>query len=88
VRQQPADQHLAATQQRPPGRAPVPQTRPADRLPHPEPKLVWSDDDGDDDLYSVERAPWRMTWEIQAVLLLILMLDASFCMFLVWLRYS
>ena len=31
AQQQPADLHLASTQQRPPGWAPVPQTRPADR---------------------------------------------------------
>jgi serine/threonine-protein kinase len=33
TRQQPADLNLAATQQRPPGRPPVPQPRPADRPP-------------------------------------------------------
>jgi serine/threonine-protein kinase len=44
VWQQPADLHLAATQQRPPGWPPVPQTRPADRPPDiGTPRSSWWD---------------------------------------------
>jgi serine/threonine-protein kinase len=45
ARQQPADLNFAATQQRPPGRPPVPQPRPADRPPPqigtPPPQRWW-----------------------------------------------